>query len=106
MYFLHSNLLESEDLYFGRLYCLHLFGPEDISKRSYLPTYIVKEHHTTIPTFIAARITTLTFLTISYSLGDYRDGLVWAAAWLYMATNDTTYLNSAESLYNQFGLQY
>jgi endoglucanase len=32
------------------------------------------------------------------------DELVWAAAWLYRATNDTTYLNTAESLYNEFGL--
>jgi hypothetical protein len=34
------------------------------------------------------------------------DELVWAAAWLYRATNDTTYLNNAESLYNEFGLVY
>nr|AGP76420.1 endo-beta-1,4-glucanase 1 [Odontotermes hainanensis] len=40
-----------------------------------------------------------------YSSYDYRDELVWAAAWLYRATNDSTYLNSAESLSNQFGLQ-
>nr|AGP76413.1 endo-beta-1,4-glucanase 2 [Microtermes pallidus] len=40
-----------------------------------------------------------------YSSSDYRDELVWAAAWLYRATNDSTYLNNAESLYNQFGLQ-
>ena len=31
---------------------------------------------------------------------------MWAAAWLYRATNDTTYLNTAESLYKEFGLQY
>nr|AFD33365.1 endoglucanase [Macrotermes barneyi] len=40
-----------------------------------------------------------------YSSYDYRDELVWAAAWLYRATNDNTYLNTAESLYNEFGLQ-
>nr|AGP76414.1 endo-beta-1,4-glucanase [Macrotermes carbonarius] len=40
-----------------------------------------------------------------YSSYDYRDELVWAAAWLYRATNDSTYLNKAESLYNEFGLQ-
>jgi len=40
-----------------------------------------------------------------YASGDYRDELVWAAAWLYRATNDNTYLNTAESLYTQFGLQ-
>ena len=78
----------------------------DISNLSYLPTYIAKEHHITIPIFIAARITNITFLTISYRSGDYRDELVWAAAWLYRATNDNTYLNTAESLYNEFGLQY
>jgi len=78
----------------------------DISNLSYLPTYIAKEHHITIPICIAARITNLTFLTISYRSWDYRDELVWAAAWLYRATNDITYLNTAESLYNEFGLQY
>lgn len=40
-----------------------------------------------------------------YASGDYKDELVWAAAWLYRATNDNTYLNTAESLYNEFGLQ-
>jgi hypothetical protein len=30
---------------------------------------------------------------------------VWAATWLYRATNDTKYLNTAESLYNESGLQ-
>nr|AGP76406.1 endo-beta-1,4-glucanase 1 [Globitermes sulphureus] len=40
-----------------------------------------------------------------YASADYRDELVWAAAWLYSATNDSSYLNNAESLYNDFGLQ-
>jgi len=62
------------------------------------------EHHIIIPIFIAARITNLTFLTISYRSSDYKDELVWAAVWLYRATNDNTYLNTAESLYNEFGL--
>jgi hypothetical protein len=53
---------------------------------------------------MAARITNLTFLTISYRSSEYKDELVWAAAWLYRATNDTTYFNTAESLYTQFGL--
>ena len=53
---------------------------------------------------MAAGITNLTFLTISYRSLDYRDELVWAAAWLYRATNDTTYLKTAESAYNEFGL--
>nr|BAA31326.1 salivary cellulase [Reticulitermes speratus] len=39
-----------------------------------------------------------------YASGDYKDELVWAAAWLYRATNDNTYLTKAESLYNEFGL--
>nr|AGP76398.1 endo-beta-1,4-glucanase 1 [Amitermes foreli] len=39
-----------------------------------------------------------------YASADYRDELVWAAAWLYSATNDSSYLNTAESLYNEFGL--
>ena len=76
----------------------------DISNCSYLPTYIAKNHHIIIPIFMAAGITNLTFLTNSYRTWDYRDELVWAAAWLYRATNDTTYLNTAESLYNEFGL--
>lgn len=73
--------------------------------RVYLHTYIAKHHHIIIPIFITARISNLTFLTISYRSYDYRDELVWAAAWLYRATNDSTYLNTAESLYNEFGLQ-
>jgi hypothetical protein len=60
--------------------------------------------HIIIPIFIAAKITNLTFLKISYRSSDYRDELVWAATWLYRATNDNTYLNTAESLYNEFGL--
>jgi len=55
---------------------------------------------------MAASIFNLTFLTISYRSWDYKDELVWAAAWLYRATNDNNYLNTAESLYNEFGLQY
>jgi hypothetical protein len=78
----------------------------DIWNRSYVPTYIAKDRHIIIPKFIGERITNLTFVTISYRSSDYKDELVWAAAWLYRATNDTTYLNTAESLYNEFGLQY
>nr|AGP76427.1 endo-beta-1,4-glucanase 1 [Rhynchotermes bulbinasus] len=40
-----------------------------------------------------------------YASADYRDELVWAATWLYRATNDSSYLNTAESLYNEFGLR-
>ena len=54
---------------------------------------------------MAAGTSNLTFLTLSYRSGDYKDELVWAAAWLYRATNDNSYLNTAESLYNEFGLQ-
>ena len=93
-------------MYFGRHYCLSIYESGDISKSTCLPTYIAKEHHIIIPIFIAARITNLTFLTISYRSGDYKDELVWAAAWLYRVTNDRTYLNTAESLYDEFGLQY
>ncbi|KDR10771.1 hypothetical protein L798_15338, partial [Zootermopsis nevadensis] len=39
-----------------------------------------------------------------YASGDYKDELVWAAVWLYRATNDNTYLTKAEQLYNDFGL--
>jgi hypothetical protein len=104
-YLLHYNFLESDALFFGRHSCLHLCA-SDISNRSYLPTYFAKKHHIIIPIFIAARITNLTFLTISYRSWDYRDEIVWAAVWLYRATNDRTYLNTAESLYSQFGLQF
>jgi uncharacterized protein YyaL (SSP411 family) len=55
---------------------------------------------------LAASISNLTFLTISYRSWDYKDELVWAAVWLYRATNDNNYLNTAESLYEEFGLQY
>jgi len=92
-------------LYFGRHYCLHLCESDDNSKHSYLTTYIVKERHIIIPKFIAARITNLTVITISNRSGDCRDELVWAAEWLYRASDDNTYFNTAESLYNKFGLQ-
>jgi hypothetical protein len=78
----------------------------DILNCSFLTTYIAKEHHVIIPIFIAAIITNLTFLTTSYRSWDFRDELVWAAAWLFRATNENTYLNTAESLYTQFGLQH
>ena len=68
--------------------------------------FIAKEQITIIPIFIDGRITKLTFLTISYRSWDYKDELVWAATWLYRATNDSTYLNTAESLYKEFGLVY
>ena len=54
---------------------------------------------------MAAGTSNLTFLTISYRSSDYRDELVWAAAWLYRATNHNNYLKTSESLYNEFGLQ-
>jgi hypothetical protein len=41
-----------------------------------------------------------------YPSWDFRDELVWAAAWLFRATNNNTYLNTAERLYNEFGLQF
>ena len=78
----------------------------DISNLSYLPTYIAKGYHIIIPIFIARRFTNLSFVTISYRPWDYRDELVWVAVWLYRATNNTTYLNTPESLYTQFDLQY
>jgi uncharacterized protein YyaL (SSP411 family) len=43
---------------------------------------------------------------IRFRSGDYKDELVWGAVWLYRATNDNKYLNTAEQLYNEFGLQY
>jgi hypothetical protein len=104
-YLLHYNHLVFENLYRGRIYSLHICE----SARHFEPfvsTYIhCKQHHIKIPIFIAAKITNLTFLIISYRSSDYKDELVWAAAWLFWATNDTTYLNTAESLYNEFGLQ-
>jgi hypothetical protein len=78
----------------------------DISNYSYLATYIAKEHHIIIPIFIVARITNLTFLTTPYRSWDFRDEIVWAAAWLFRATNENSYLTTAESLYSQFGLQH
>lgn len=53
----------------------------------------------------AFRATSLTFILLSYRSGDYKDELVWGAVWLYRATNDNTYLTTAEQLYNEFGLQ-
>jgi len=105
-YLLHYNNLVSDALCFGRLYCLHLCESGDISNLSYLPIYTVNEHHIKFPIFVVASISNLTFLTFSYRSWDYKDELVWGAVWLYRATNDNNYLNSAESLYDEFGLQY
>jgi hypothetical protein len=44
------------------------------------------------------------FIPICNRSGDYKDELVWAAVWLYRATNDNTYLTKAEQLYSDFGL--
>lgn len=41
-----------------------------------------------------------------YQSSDYKDELVWAAAWLYLATNDQKYLNDATQLYDQLGLNW
>ena len=105
-YLLHFNLLESDALYFIRLYCLHFCESGDISKSKCLPTYIAKEHHVIIPIFIAARITNLKFLTIANRSRNYKDEIVCAPSWLYRTTNGRTYFNTAESLYNEFRLQY
>jgi hypothetical protein len=102
---LQYSLLESDSSTLVGSTAYIFVSQHDISNHSYLTTYIDKEHQIIIHIFIAARITNLTFLTISYRSWDYRDELVWAAAWLYRATNDTTYLNTAESLYTEFGLQ-
>nr|AMH40379.1 glycoside hydrolase family 9 [Ramulus artemis] len=40
-----------------------------------------------------------------YRSSSYADELVWAAVWLYKATNDKTYLTQAESLYQEGNLQ-
>jgi hypothetical protein len=55
--------------------------------------------------FTAVISPTLIFVLISYRSGDYKDELVWGAVWLYRATNDNSYLTTAEQLYNEFGLQ-
>jgi len=102
---LHYNLLESDGFNLVDSTVYISVSQHDISNRPYLPTYIAKKHHIIIPIFIAARITNFTFLTISYRSWDYRDEIVWAAAWLYRATNEGSYLTTAESLYTQFGLQ-
>jgi hypothetical protein len=102
---MHYNLLVSDVFNLVDSTTYISVSQRDFSNRSCLPTYIAKEHHILIPIFIAERITSLTFLTILYRSGDFKDELVWAAAWLYRATNENTYLNTAESLYTEFGLQ-
>ena len=39
------------------------------------------------------------------SWSGYNDELVWAAAWLYKATGNETYLTKAEQYYGQFGFE-
>jgi hypothetical protein len=100
------KIMISDVLCFGRLYCRHfcdwarLFGP-------FVSTHIHRQrgsHHD--PHIYCHNNHQSHILTISYRSADYRDELVWAAAWLYRATNDNSYLNTAESLYDEFGLQY
>jgi hypothetical protein len=55
--------------------------------------------------FPAIQSPCLTSALITYRSGDYKDELVWGAVWLYRATNDNSYLSTAEQLYNEFGLQ-
>ena len=43
-------------------------------------------------------------LSCVFSSSHYHDELGYAAAWLYRATNDPTYLTKAEMLYVQHGL--
>lgn len=40
-----------------------------------------------------------------YESTDYGDELVWAAAWLFKATEDRKYLDAAERHYQQFHLE-
>jgi hypothetical protein len=68
--------------------------------------YFAKDNNIIIPIVMTARFTNLTFLTISYRSWDYKDELVCAAAWLYRATNDNTYLSTADLLHKVFGLHY
>lgn len=39
-----------------------------------------------------------------YRSNDYSDELVWAASWLYRATNDIRYLQDAEVFINLYNL--
>ena len=38
------------------------------------------------------------------SWSGYGDELAWAALWLYKATKDSSYLDKAKNLYNEFNL--
>ncbi|KAJ9588697.1 hypothetical protein L9F63_018011, partial [Diploptera punctata] len=40
-----------------------------------------------------------------YGSSGYKDELVWAAAWLYKATQDDSYLTKAEDMYDEFDLK-
>ncbi|XP_050707727.1 uncharacterized protein LOC126992936 [Eriocheir sinensis] len=40
------------------------------------------------------------------SWSGYNDELVWAATWLYRATNDNSYLDKAKNYWDEFGIQY
>jgi len=41
-----------------------------------------------------------------YTSWNENDEIVWAAAWLYKATGEQTYLTQAEALYAEFNMQY
>nr|AXQ39832.1 beta-1,4-endoglucanase [Diploptera punctata] len=42
----------------------------------------------------------------SYTSSGYQDELVWGALWLYKATENETYLDKAQELYDEFQLKY
>ncbi len=42
----------------------------------------------------------------SSSWNGYNDELAWGAAWLFKATGDSSYLDLAESFYEEYGLDY
>ena len=46
---------------------------------------------------------TYSFIKIR-SWGGYNDELVWAAAWIYKATDEQEYLEKAKSIYQYFGM--
>lgn len=41
---------------------------------------------------------------LSCRSNDYSDELVWAASWLYRATNDSRYRTDAERFFNEYNL--
>ncbi|GER81648.1 hypothetical protein KTAU_02860 [Thermogemmatispora aurantia] len=82
-----------------------VFQPTDPSYASTLLTH-AKQLYTFADTYRGKYDACITAASGYYtSFSGYNDELVWGAIWLYLATNDSSYLAKAENYYNNLSYQ-